>query len=448
MSYDPYFYSAVVGTFETTPQEQAAYIASVPSLSSSEVILSIPSAPSNLSVSQQFPTSLSIEFTQDSDGGDPITNYSYSINGGTSFTLSSPAQITSPLIISDLTQSTSYDIVLKAVNSVGESASSDILTASTTSGPSPPTLTTILADDEAVWVYFTAGATGGSPITDYSWSADNITFTPLNLTDLLSPVVIPGLTNGIPYTITLRAITAAGSSSSSNSLTATPLPATSPSPSLNFDPSNSSSYSGSGTTVSNIGSFGAFNGTMTGVTYNAADKGGTFSFDGTDFISFGQYNFGNTTTIIAWINPNPTTNINGLLANVGANQAPSGIKFNWNTWLTNSRTISFEGGNGSQGNSIATEANIITYGAWQQLAYVYDRVNRTVLFFLNGVPANQTSVTSIANLGVNNPTFRIGTFTDGSYGMNAKLGSIKVYNTLLTASDIKNDYDNTSARFA
>jgi hypothetical protein len=30
MSYDPNFYSAVVGTYETTPTEQAAYIASVP----------------------------------------------------------------------------------------------------------------------------------------------------------------------------------------------------------------------------------------------------------------------------------------------------------------------------------------------------------------------------------------------------------------------------------
>lgn len=70
-----------------------------------------------------------ILFTQSGNGGSAITNYEYSINGG-SFVAFSPAQTFSPVAITStdgttlLTNSTSYTVVLKAVNSVGSSIAS------------------------------------------------------------------------------------------------------------------------------------------------------------------------------------------------------------------------------------------------------------------------------------------------------------------------------------
>ncbi len=58
-----------------------------------------------------------------------------------------------------------------------------------------------------------------------------------------------------------------------------------------------------------------------------------------------------------------------------------------------------------------------------------------------------SSVTTTLNFGTNNAAFRIGTFTDGSYGMNAQLGYLRVFNGLLDATQIYADYDNSKTRF-
>ena len=66
-----------------------------------------------------------VAFTAPSNnGGKAVTNYQYSIDGGTTYTAFSPAQTTSPLLIGGLTNGTAYTIKLKAVNANGVSAAS------------------------------------------------------------------------------------------------------------------------------------------------------------------------------------------------------------------------------------------------------------------------------------------------------------------------------------
>lgn len=78
-----------------------------------------------------------ILFTQNGDGGSAITNYEYSVNGG-SYIACSPAQTFSPVEIrttdgtARLTNGTSYTIRLKAVNVVGPSVASDSTTVTPT----------------------------------------------------------------------------------------------------------------------------------------------------------------------------------------------------------------------------------------------------------------------------------------------------------------------------
>jgi hypothetical protein len=66
---------------------------------------------------------VSLTFTAGANGGKSITNYKYSTDG-TTYTALSPAQTTSPLTISGLTNGVSTTIRLKAVNSNGDSAAS------------------------------------------------------------------------------------------------------------------------------------------------------------------------------------------------------------------------------------------------------------------------------------------------------------------------------------
>ncbi len=81
-----------------------------------------PAAPSSL-VATAGDGQASISFTQGSNGGSAITNYKYSLDG-TAYTDLSPAATTSPITISGLTNGSSYNIYLKAVNTVGDSSAS------------------------------------------------------------------------------------------------------------------------------------------------------------------------------------------------------------------------------------------------------------------------------------------------------------------------------------
>jgi len=67
--------------------------------------------------------SATLTFTAGATGGSSITNYKYSTDNST-YTAFSPAQTSSPLTISGLTNGQSYSFYLKAVNANGDSAAS------------------------------------------------------------------------------------------------------------------------------------------------------------------------------------------------------------------------------------------------------------------------------------------------------------------------------------
>lgn len=76
-------------------------------------------------------TSLSVSFTAPSNAnstGAAISNYKYSIDGGSTFTAFSPAQTTSPIsITSGLTNGTTYNVKILAVNSYGDGVPSSTM---------------------------------------------------------------------------------------------------------------------------------------------------------------------------------------------------------------------------------------------------------------------------------------------------------------------------------
>jgi hypothetical protein len=182
-----------------------------------------PGMPAGLSATPGNQT-ISIAFTAPNDGGSPITNYEYSLDGGSLYVLFSPAQTSSPVTISNLTNGTSYNIKLRAVNAVdsGAASSSVIVTPRTT--PSAPTSLEATVGDSFVSIAFVAPSTGGSPITNYMYSIDGgSTFAAFSPAQTASPVPITGLTNGQSYTFKLKAVNAAGEGLTSAQVTATPV---------------------------------------------------------------------------------------------------------------------------------------------------------------------------------------------------------------------------------
>jgi len=74
---------------------------------------------------------LSVSFTASSNGGSAITNYKYSFDGST-YTAFSPSTTTSPLVITGLTNDTTYPVTIKAVNAINDSSASNSISATPT----------------------------------------------------------------------------------------------------------------------------------------------------------------------------------------------------------------------------------------------------------------------------------------------------------------------------
>jgi hypothetical protein len=457
---------------------------SLPTVSFSVVSVSAPDAPINLILDTSRTHTLGpvpdiiINFTQNLNSSSQIINYKYSTDNGNTFREFSPPQMVSPIIISktssddtNLIMGTQYTIRLKAVTINNESVLSESIIATPTdpeifvnddtfispdalNSPNTPTLVYAIPANNGAYIYFTADTAGGL-IENYEYTYDNeLSQYELNPTDILSPVYIPGLINDTEYSIKLRAIDSDNNSTWSNTLLVTPSNDTIPTAVLMFDPNNNSSYSGTGANVVSIGTNNTLSGTKgSNVIYedDTTISRKIFNFSGsngnTNVITFPQFNFGTTISVTAWIYPRNKANINGLLANTTANVAPNGFKFQWNWWNNGSRTIGIQAGNGTQGADNYSVQNTINYGEWQHIGYVFDQANRKVIFFKNGIPVDMmTSIEPVANIGTNQP-FNIGGYVGGTYTMNANLGYIKVFNTLLNASEILDDFNSTKSQF-
>jgi hypothetical protein len=173
-----------------------------------------------------------------SDAGLAITNYEYSTNNGTTWKAFSPVDITTPVVITTvsngttaLVNGTTYTVKLRAVNSGGKGSASVAVsvTPSTTAGA--PTSLVATAGNAQISVAFTAPVSnGGAAITNYEYSTNNgFSWKAFSPADATTPVVITvrsdntsTLVNGSTYKVLLRAVNAAGVGTASTMVTATP----------------------------------------------------------------------------------------------------------------------------------------------------------------------------------------------------------------------------------
>jgi hypothetical protein len=83
----------------------------------------------------------------------------------------------------------------------------------------PTSLVATLDGAGSASIAFTAGATGGSAITNYTYSTNNgQAYTACSPVQLLGPIAISGLTTGTTYTIKIRAVNAAGDGTESTGI--------------------------------------------------------------------------------------------------------------------------------------------------------------------------------------------------------------------------------------
>ena len=136
-----------------------------------------PSAPTITSITpgnQQLSVAFSVP---SSNGGASITNYEYSTNGGSSWTTPSSAITSSPFTISGLINGTTYDVQIRAVNSVGNGAAS-ATTQGTPAAPSSPTISGAASASAFTTTYGTASAPQSFSISGSALTNDIIATAP------------------------------------------------------------------------------------------------------------------------------------------------------------------------------------------------------------------------------------------------------------------------------
>jgi len=154
------------------------------------------------------------------NGGSSIVSYTVTSSPGgatCTYTVSSPE--TDSCLVTGLLNATTYTFTVTATNTAGTSKASDPSAAVTTPGvPSPPTNvvatpTYTSGSGAALAITWGASAANGTPVLFYTATASNgsnCTYT------VSSPetdtCTITGLTNGNPYTVTVTATNAAGTS--------------------------------------------------------------------------------------------------------------------------------------------------------------------------------------------------------------------------------------------
>lgn len=92
----------------------------------------------------------------------------------------------------------------------------------TVSVPAAPTSLSGSPGSGQLTISFTAGANGGSSITNYQYQLDGGSWVAFSPAVTSSPVTISGLTNGTEYSVKLRAVNARGNGTASSAVTATP----------------------------------------------------------------------------------------------------------------------------------------------------------------------------------------------------------------------------------
>lgn len=254
--------------------------------------LNVASAPTIVAVTAPATRQLTVAFTAPaSTGGSAITNYKYSTDNGTTYVPFSPASTTSPYDITSgsvygqtsLVNGTTYRVLLRAVTAIGDGVPSNTVAGTTLAVPSAPTNLTNTSGNQQLTVAFTAGAQGGSPISNYKYSTDGgATFasagtstSPVTITKLSSDGTTD-LANLTYYPVVLRAVNAQGDGtpSATVSMTTNNVP---PAPtSLSYTPGNTtvtiafvqSGFGGTGLTITNY----------------------SYSIDGAAYVNFGTAN--------------------------------------------------------------------------------------------------------------------------------------------------------------
>lgn len=209
---------------------------------------------------------------------------------------------------------------------------------------------------------------------------------------------------------------------------------------LCLDAANTKSYSGSGTNWTDL-SRNSNNGTLTnGPTFSATNLG-SIVFDGTDdYVDIANASTLNITTNItleAWIYPTKNNGIQNVISKSSQSQNTGYIYPRTdNGWATSIFYLHIGGWS-------TLNASWPSLNAWHYTAGVYD--GSKMYIYINGnLAASKNQTGSIAT---NTNSLALGSQPGYGEYYGGRIGMTRVYNRVLTPSEILQNYNSTKSRF-
>ncbi len=288
----------------------------------------VPAAISDLSATAGV-SSASLSWTAPSNGGSAITDYAvdYRVTGNTSWTpFTHDAFTTNSVTVTSLTNSTSYDFRVRAINSVGTALDSNFPSATPLPATAPDTPTSLFASagDQQATISFTIPSANRSPITSYT-----VTSSPGNhsASGATLPITVTGLTDGVSYTFTATATngigTSAISSPSNSVIPVTGIPLTISGLSLWLDGSDLSTISATSGAITQVNdkSGNSKNATATGslsptLVSNVQNGNSLMRFNGSNYLTISSSIAYRTIFVVGKFNATTFNDYNGIIGDV------------------------------------------------------------------------------------------------------------------------------------
>ncbi len=203
----------VAGSITLTPTDNGGLTDASPLTYTANAV--VPGQPTSVTAATSTPNQATVTFSAPGfNGGSTILYYLASSTPGNFTGTSSGA----PIVVSSLTNGTSYTFAVYAVNAAGTSTPSSASNAVTPIGvPGAPTGAVATAGNTQAVVNFSApGSTGGSQITGYTVTSSPVGGTDTNAGTTALTHTVTGLANGTPYTFTVTATNVVGTGSASS----------------------------------------------------------------------------------------------------------------------------------------------------------------------------------------------------------------------------------------
>jgi hypothetical protein len=211
---------------------------------------------------------------------------------------------------------------------------------------------------------------------------------------------------------------------------------------LCLDAGNVKSYLGTVTTWKDLSGAGN-NGVLSGPAYNALN-GGSLVFNGIDnHVDCGKFFNYQTFTISLWVNCGSTQT---TYADIFDNNHTGLQNFVFQQNANDLNNYAF-GVNDGSGNISSTATIVLNTGTWYHIAFTFSPSSR-VIAYVNGAFHSQGNLANGRTIAYVNQSLALGRWQyGGSRYWNGKISGFMAYNTVLTASEIQQNFNALRGRF-